>query len=57
MSAWSDIQQDWAVHTEANEVIGVLLWDLSTAFDTLDVELLCKMCKSTCVKSSGLNSG
>ena len=42
MPAWSDIQQDWAVHTEANEVTGVLLWDLSAAFDTLDVELLCK---------------
>ena len=42
MSAWSDIQQDWAVKTEANEVTGVLLWDLSAAFDTLDVELLCK---------------
>ena len=42
MSAWADIQQDWAVKTEAKEKTGILLWDLSAAFDTLDVDLLCK---------------
>ena len=42
MSAWADIQQDWATKTEAKEKTGVLLWDLSAAFDTLDVALLCK---------------
>ena len=42
MSAWSDIQQDWAIKTELKEKTGVLLWDLSAAFNTLDVELLCK---------------
>ena len=42
MSAWSDIQQDWTIKTELKEKTGVLLWDLSAAFDTLDVEILCK---------------
>ena len=42
MSAWADIQQDWATKTEAKEKTGVLLWDLSAAFDTLDVALLCE---------------
>ena len=45
MSAWADIQQDWATKTEVNEKTGVLLWDLSAAFDTLDVTLLCKKLK------------
>ena len=42
MSAWADIQQDWVVKTELKEKTGVLLWDLSAAFNTLDVDLLCK---------------
>jgi hypothetical protein len=42
MSAWADIQQDWATKTEAKEKTGLLLWDLSAAFDTLDVALLCE---------------
>ena len=50
MSAWSDIQHDWAVKTESNEVTGVLQWDLSAAFDTLDVELLCKKLALFCRK-------
>ena len=35
MSAWADIQEDWARNTEEIEMTGVLLWDLSAAFDTL----------------------
>ena len=34
MTAWADIQQDWALNTENKEITGVLLWDLSAAFDT-----------------------
>ena len=41
MTAWQEIQLDWAVKTEQNLVTGVLLWDLSAAFDTLDCEGLC----------------
>ena len=41
MTAWQEIQLDWAVKTENNQVTGVLLWDLSAAFDTLDCNGLC----------------
>jgi len=41
MTAWQEIQLDWASKTEKNQVTGVLLWDLSAAFDTLDCEGLC----------------
>ena len=37
-----NIRQDWATNTEEKHITGVLVWDLSAAFDTLDVELLCK---------------
>ena len=42
MTAWQEIQLDWAVKTEQNLVTGVLLWDLSAAFDTLDCDGLCE---------------
>ena len=42
MTAWQEIQLDWALNTEQKMVTGVLLWDLSAAFDTLDCEGLCK---------------
>ena len=41
MTAWQDIQLDWATKGEQNIVTGVLLWDLSAAFDTLDCEGMC----------------
>ena len=41
MTAWQEIQLDWALNTEKNLVTGVLLWDLSAAFDTLDCDGLC----------------
>ena len=42
MTAWAQIQQEWAKSTEENKITGVLLWDLSAAFDCLDIDLLCK---------------
>ena len=42
MSAWNEIQLDWADKTEKKLVTGVLLWDLSAAFDTLDCEGVCR---------------
>jgi hypothetical protein len=42
MTAWQEIQLDWAMNTEKGLVTGVLLWDLSAAFDTLDCEGLCR---------------
>ena len=41
MTAWQEIQLDWAMKTEQDLVTGVLLWDLLAAFDTLDCEGLC----------------
>ena len=40
MTAWQQIQQDWAMKTEKKLVTGVLMWDLTAAFDTLDHEIL-----------------
>ena len=45
MTAWQEIQLDWAMLTEQKQVTGVLLWDLSAAFDTLDCEVLCEKLK------------
>ena len=42
MSSWSEIQLEWAQRTEENKVTGVLLWDLTAAFDTLDSNILCQ---------------
>ena len=41
MTAWNEIQLDWAIKSEQKQVTGVLLWDLSAAFDTLDCDGLC----------------
>ena len=42
MTAWADIQQEWALKSETSEMTVVMLWDLSAAFDTLDPEILCQ---------------
>ena len=41
MSAWESIQQEWAQRTDEKKVTGVLLWDLSAAFDTLYNSIIC----------------
>ena len=48
MTAWADIQEDWISNNEEKKITGILLWDLSAAFDTLDANILCeKHYKST----------
>ena len=42
MTAWQEVQLDWATKVEDGLMTGVLLWDLSAAFDTLDFEGLCQ---------------
>ena len=42
MSALAEAQHHWAQNTEAKEVTGILLWDLSAAFDCLDCDILCE---------------
>ena len=39
MSALSAIQQEWAENSESNLITGILLWDLSAAFDTLNADI------------------
>ena len=45
MTAWAQIQQEWATNFENRDITGVLLWDLSAAFDSLDAPLLCEKLK------------
>ena len=45
MTALSAIQQEWAENTVNKFITGVLLWDLSAAFDTLNTDILCSKLK------------
>ena len=45
MTALAAVQQRWVEKTESKEVTGILLWDLTAAYDTLDAELLCEKMK------------
>ena len=42
MTAWANLQRDWVQNTDDKKVTGILLWDLSAAFDTLDADILIK---------------
>ena len=42
MTAWANLQRDWAQNSDEKKVTGILLWDLSAAFDTLDADILVK---------------
>ena len=42
MTAHANMQQEWIINKEAGQKTGLLIWDLSAAFDTLDINLLCK---------------
>ena len=42
MTAHSHMQKDWIINKEEGQKTGLLIWDLSAAFDTLDIDLLCK---------------
>ena len=39
MTALTAIQQEWANNTADKFITGVLLWDLSAAFDTLNTRI------------------
>ena len=45
MTAWADIQNQWSQNTDEKKVTGVLLWDLSAAFDCLDQKIICQKLK------------
>ena len=42
MTALSSMQKEWISNTEDGLTTGILVWDLSSAFDTLDIELFLK---------------
>ena len=45
----TNIQQDWIKNKEEGLKTGLLIWDLSAAFDTLDIDLLCKKRIAECI--------
>ena len=42
MTALSSMQKQWIQNTEGGLMTGILVWDLSSAFDTLDIDLFLK---------------
>ena len=45
MTALTAMQREWVRSTEDGLITGVLIWDLSAAFDTVNTELLCEKLK------------
>ena len=45
MTAWTNLQQEWCENIDEKKVTGIMLWDLSAAFDMLDPVLLCQKLK------------
>ena len=45
MTALTEVQKQWAENTENKEKTGILMWDLSAAFDCLDINILCEKLK------------
>ena len=45
MTAWSEMQEEWSKNSEDKNMTGILLWDLSAAFDCLDISILCDKLK------------
>ena len=42
MTALTAMQKEWGQSTEDGLVAGILIWDLSAAYDTIDRDLLCE---------------
>ena len=40
MTAHEHMQKEWTNNTEEGLMTGILIWDLSAAFDTINIELL-----------------
>ena len=45
MTALSEVQKQWAENSEKKEKTGILMWDLSAAFDCLDIKIMCEKLK------------
>ena len=53
MTALAAMQQRWMERTEEKEKTGILLWDLTAAYDTIDAGLLCEKLKIYGLPSRG----
>ena len=42
MTALTAMQRNWIKNTEDGLTTGLLIWDLSAAFDTLDANIMCQ---------------
>ena len=42
MTTLAAMQEDWAKNWDNKDITGILLWDLSAAYDTLSPSLLCE---------------
>ena len=42
MTALTAMQKEWVTNAEEGLMTGVLVWDLSSAFDTLNIDLFLK---------------
>ena len=45
MTALSSMQKEWIQNSEGGLMTGILVWDLSSAFDTLDINLFLEKIK------------
>ena len=45
MTASADLQEQWTKNNEDGLITGILMWDLSAAFDTIDSKIMCDKLK------------
>ena len=55
MTALTEVQKQWAVNSENKEKTGILMWDLSAAFDCLDITILCEKLRIYGFKNNTVN--
>ena len=42
MTALTEVQKQWAENSQRKEKTGILMWNLSAAFDCLDKDIMCE---------------
>ena len=56
MSALSALQKEWVENLEEEEKTGVVMWDLSAAYDTLNISILLEKLEIYGIQCSELHS-
>ena len=41
MTAWTELQDKWTKNNEEGDITGIVMWDLSASFDTIDASIMC----------------